>query len=233
MFCYRMSVRFIMRGTVVDRSDAVRIVLADPDTLVREGLRALAERQPGLEVVGQAADGPEVTMEIERLSPEVLVTEATLPGVNMLEIIPRFKARNPGLRILVLSNVSDRERVNALLEAGVTGYLPKSVTPEEFLRAIRAVMDGQLVLHAAIGRALFGGHPLTPEDQEAYQASEPLTEREKEVLALLKTGHSNKDIAQRLYLSVHTVEVHLRNIYGKLGVRSRLQAALHPTDKNL
>src|SRR3990172_2472917 len=119
-----------------------------------------------------------------------------------------------------------RERVTALLNAGVTGYLPKSATPAEFLRAIRSVNDGDLVLHAAVGRAIFGGVAPSPETQEAYPSAEALTEREKELLDLIKQGDSNKEIAQRLYLSVHTVEVHLRNIYSKLGVRSRLQAAL-------
>lgn len=206
--------------------ETVSIFLADPDTLVREGLRALIERQPGLEVVGQASDGLELSEEVGRLSPDVLATEASLPRADTLELIPRMMARHPDLRVLVVSSIVDRERVTALLNAGVTGYLPKSATPQEFLRAIRSVKDGDLVLHAAVGRAVFGVAAPSPETQEAYSTVEALTEREREVLGLVKQGYSNKEIGQRLYLSVHTVEVHLRNIYSKLGVRSRLQAAL-------
>jgi DNA-binding NarL/FixJ family response regulator len=209
----------------------MRILLADPDTLVREGMRALAERQPDLEVVGQAADGLELLEEVARLSPEVLVTEASLPKMDTVEVISRLMSRYPNLRVLVVSNIVDRERVTALLRCSVTGYLPKSVTPEEFVRAIRSVQAGEFVLHATIGRVIFGESAISPESRGPYTSLENLTEREKEVLDLLREGCSNKEIAQRLYLSVHTVEVHLRNIYSKLGVHSRLQAALRPPEK--
>lgn len=215
---------------MADKSGKIRIVLADPETLVRAGMRALAERHPDLEVVGQAADGLELLEEVERLSPDVLVTEASLPKMEALEAVSRLLARHPDLRILVVSNVLDRERVAALLNCGVMGYLPRNATPEEFVRTIRQVGDGEFVLHAAVGRVVFGGTVPLSESQEGHNLLEKLTEREKEILELLKQGCSNKEIAQRLYLSVHTVEVHLRNIYSKLGVRSRLQAALRPPE---
>ncbi len=205
-----------MKATVPSE---IGVLIAEPLSIVRTGLRLLVESETGLAVVGEADNGEDLPQLVARLAPDVLVLEPDLPGPPAAELIPRVLATHPRLKVMVLAAPQRLPAAATLLDAGAGGCVLKSDRPEEFLRGIRAVAGGELVLSSTVARSL-----LSRQNSQPATAVDALTGREREILSLLTSGLSNKEIAQQLYLSVRTVEVHLRNLYGKLGVRSRLEA---------
>lgn len=200
----------------------IGILIAEPLAIVRAGLRALLQGEEGLAVVGEAADGMDLVKMVARLKPVVLLLEPALPGPPPGRLLTEAAAVHPSLEVMVLAGPEDVSAAIALLEAGASGCILKSDRPEELARGIRAIVAGEMAISNAVARGLLqrqGRRPPAPADVP--------TEREREILGLLTAGMSNKEIAQKLYLSVRTVEVHLRNLYSKLGVRSRLEAVSH------
>jgi DNA-binding NarL/FixJ family response regulator len=200
----------------------IRVLLADDHAVLREATAELVDHQPDMEVVGQAGTGEETIARTLKLRPDVVVMDIAMPRLDGLEATRRIVTECPGSRVLVLTAHDDAEHIIPLLEAGATGYLPKTVGLNDLLDAIRATSRGESVLPPSVAsvviRHLSGARERPTE--------EVLTPREMEVLCLLARGFTNHQIARRLGLSVRTIEAHLTHIYGKLKVGSRTEAAI-------
>lgn len=199
-----------------------RIVLVDDHTIMREGLRFLLQQVPGLEVVGEAADGRTGVRLTQELVPDIVIIDVAMPDLNGIEAARRIAADTPGVRIIALSMLSNRRLVVEMLKAGARGYLLKSeCTSDELTRSIRTVMADQIFLSPSVAQAMVKDYlQKLPDDASDYST---LSDREREVFQLLAEGKTLKEIASKLYLSRKTVEAHRRNIMGKLGVRSTVE----------
>jgi DNA-binding NarL/FixJ family response regulator len=210
-------------------SDKIRVLLADDHAIVRESTRSILDTQPDMKVVGEASNGVEAVRLAQELRPDVIVMDIEMPEMNGLEATRAILDQCPEASVLVLTAHDDEEHIFALLEAGADGYVLKSARLAELLRAIRAVSRREPALDPQVMRTMMRrlSHGDRVDTPEGLQPVEPLTEREQEVLQQVATGASNKEIARTLSISVRTVQVHLTNIYGKLDVRSRTEAALY------
>ncbi len=196
------------------------ILIAEPLNLVRAALRALLEEVDGIAVVGEAGDWAETVRMVARQRPDVLLLEPGMQNPPPEWVLANATAVHPALKVLVLASPQDVSVAIAFLEAGAAGCILKSDQPEELWRALRTVAAGELAVSRAVALHLLEGQAgPSPRAVDVL-----LTEREEEVYHLLAAGLSNKEIAQKLYLSVRAVEVHLCNLCSKLGVRSRLEA---------
>ena len=208
----------------MDTGKPIRIVIADDHALVREGTRQILEDHPGLVVAGEAQDGEEAVAMVSRLQPDVVLMDISMPKMNGIDATRIIKKESPNTSVLILTAYDDDQYIFALLDAGAAGYLLKNVRGKELAQAVRAVAEGESVLHPAIAAKVFKRY--TRSDQAVDENIEPLTNRESEVLAIAARGLSNKMIARELSLSDRTVQVHLSNIFGKLGVASRTEAVI-------
>jgi DNA-binding NarL/FixJ family response regulator len=207
-----------MDGTAPAHTGTVRVVIADDHAVVRDGLRALIEAQPGLTVVGEAADGQQAWERARDLRPDVLLLDLSMPHGGT-EIAERVARECPTVRILALTMHEERGYVIRLLRAGAAGYVLKRTASAELVRAIRAVAAGRTYVDPSLAAALLAARP-RPLRVPTGGAGD-LTAREEEVLRLVARGHSNKEIAEQLELSVKTVETHKANGMAKLDLRSR------------
>jgi len=198
---------------------SVRIVLADDHRILREGVRALLEREADLEVVGEASDGREVLSLAADLSPDVVVMDIAMPGLNGIEATEQLTRKKPGTKVLALSMHSDKRFVARMLSAGASGYLLKDCAFKELAQAVRAVASGQTYLSPEVAGAVVEDYVRRlSETGSATLAA--LTPREREVFQLLAEGKSTKQIALLLGVSVKTVETHRRRVMDKLHVDS-------------
>jgi DNA-binding NarL/FixJ family response regulator len=203
--------------------DVITVLLAEDHAVVREATAEVVDHQPDMRVVGQAGTGEEAVALAKALQPDVVVMDIAMPRLNGLEATRQITAECPGCRVLVLTAREEERYIVQLLQAGAVGYLPKTVGLDELLEAIRAVARGESVLPPAVAAVVvrhLAGEELLEEE------ARPLTDRELEVLRWAARGLTNYDIAQRLYISVRTVEAHLTHIYNKLGVSSRTEAVV-------
>lgn len=206
--------------------DKIRVLVADDHAIVREGTRRVIESESDIDVVGEASDGEEAVSQATRLQPDVAIIDIAMPKLNGIEATRQIKALLPATAVLILTAYDNDQYIFSLLEAGAAGYLLKNVRGSELVEAIRSVHSGESVLHPAIARKVL--QRFVPSIQEAKGGTpDRLSQRELEVLKLAAKGMSNKDIADKLYLSVRTVQAHLANIFGKLQVGSRTEAILH------
>jgi DNA-binding NarL/FixJ family response regulator len=197
---------------------------------MREGTRQLLQHEPNLRVVGEAENGEQAVVLAGQLLPDVVLLDMRLPVLNGIEATKRIVAANPSVRVLIVSAYDDEDYVMASLQAGAAGYLLKTVPARELIDAIHSVHHGNTVLQSSVSRKL--GQRLTSSNARAAHASD-LTVRELEVLRLIARGRPNKQIAAELGISLRTVEGHLNNIFGKLGVASRTEAILHGVQQHL
>jgi len=197
----------------------LRVLLADDHQIVREGLRALIERLPGVEVVGEARDGREAVEAAARTDPDVVVMDLAMPSMNGLEATRRIVAARSGVRVLCLSMRADRDAVLAALDAGASGFLPKECAPDELERALRAVAEGGTYLSPALAGEVVAAYR-EGRDAGRNRPAQGLTAREREIVQLVAEGWSTKEIAARLGVSAKTVGTHREHIMAKLGVRS-------------
>jgi DNA-binding NarL/FixJ family response regulator len=192
----------------------LRVFLADDHAIFRDGLRAILQREPGIEIAGEAGDGHEALREIERTRPDVVVMDIAMPNLNGLEVTRRLQKLVPRPRVLVLSMYDDADFVQQLLDAGASGYVLKGSASSELLRALAVIQKGGIYLAAR-----FEGHVAPGRTGRRRPSSEPLTARERETLQLLAEGNSQVQVAARLHISPKTVETHRRHIAAKLGIR--------------
>ena len=196
----------------------IRLLIVDDHPIVRDGLRAVFEREPGFEVVGEAGDGAQGVEMAVALNADVLLMDLRMPRMSGVEAIRLLAKRSPSARVLVLTTFDSDADVLPAIEAGATGYLLKDAPREELVRAVRAANDGESVLAPSVARRLLGRvrAPAAP--------AGALTDRELKVLALIATGTTNREAAKQLFISEATVKTHLLHIYAKLGARDRAAA---------
>jgi len=209
----------------------VRILIVDDQPLFREGLWTLLSVWSDLEVVGEAGNGQEAIRLTADLLPDVILMDLRMPVLDGVNATRRIMAEHPEMRIIVLTTFDDDEHIFDGLRAGAVGYLLKDVPSKKLVEAIHATVRGESFLHPSVAaklvaeftRVTAGNQTPSPDQSELI---EPLSERELEILQIVATGASNKEIASQLYIAEGTVKNHLTNILGKLGVRDRTQAAL-------
>jgi DNA-binding NarL/FixJ family response regulator len=206
----------------------ISVLLADDDQLTRAGLRLIIESDPDLRVVGEAADGQEAIHLTHALRPEVVVMDIRMPGVDGLEATRQIVQETPdGSRILILTTFELDEYVFGALRAGASGFLLKRSSPEVLIEGIKVVAAGDGLLAPSVTRRLIQEFARQPDSPAPPAAPlETLTQREREVLALVGAGLSNGELAARLYISEATVKTHVKRILMKLGLRDRIQAVV-------
>jgi DNA-binding NarL/FixJ family response regulator len=202
---------------------SISILLVDDHNIVREGTRQLLEQSADMHVAGEASDGLEAVNLAEKMQPDVIVMDVRLPRLNGIEATRTITTRFPNIKVLILSAYDDDSYVFPLLEAGASGYLLKTSSGAELAEAIRQVHAGQTALSPRISKKIVS-RMNTHQVYRTNNMLEGLTEREMEVLRAAAHGDTNKVIAAKLGISVQTVQVHLRNIYGKLWVGNRSEA---------
>jgi DNA-binding NarL/FixJ family response regulator len=199
----------------------LRILLAEDHETVREGIRMIVNAQADMEVVGEASDGREAVARATELLPDIVVMDVSMPQLNGLKATEKMRQVCPQVKILSLTRHTDDGYLQQLLRAGASGYVLKQSAPSELLRAIRAIAAGGKYLDPAVAGKVMGNYVgRSASLRVATQGG--ATGREEEVLRLIAWGHSNKEIASRLDLSVKTVEVHKANAMKKLGMKSRI-----------
>ena len=201
--------------------NSIRVLVADDHPVVRSGLRALIETEPGIVVVGDAANGDEAVEKTAQLKPDVVLLDLIMPGASGVEAIKGIRRQNPDSHVLVLTSFAQDDLLFPAIKAGALGYLLKDSSPEELFQAIRRVNAGESSLHPTIARKLLQEFADPSADKVPV---DPLTHRENEVLGLLASGHSNQEIADLLSISERTVGKHVSNILDQIDFVGRRRA---------
>jgi two-component system response regulator NreC len=211
----------------------IRIVLADDHTLVRQGLRLMLEREPGLKVVAEAANGREALDIVDATLPHVIIMDLAMPTLNGIEAARQIHLKHPTTNIVVLSMHSDESYVLRALKAGVRAYLLKDSADTDLINAIKAVTEGKAFFSPAISRVLVEDYVRQLQQKGVEDSYDLLTSREREILQLIGEGKSNKDVAQMLNLSPYTVETHRSNVMEKLNLHSVPELILYAVRKGV
>ena len=228
------------------RKGVARLLVTDDHDLVREGIRAMLDEEPGLEVVGEAADGQEALEACRWLQPNLVLMDVRMPRMDGLAATRAIKREFPATSILMVTMHQDSDYLFEALKAGAAGYVLKESSQEEVLDAVRQVLEGESPLHPQLSAQLLR-RLVSEKEERSEKAKEPppepeqrpepppeaLTPREVEVLGLLVQGKTNREIAQELVVSPGTVKVHVEHIIGKLGVSDRTQAAVRAIELSL
>ena len=199
----------------------IRVILVDDHTVVRSGLGAVLETCDTIHLVGEASNGEEAVRLCERVRPDVVLMDLLMPKMDGVTATRLIHERWPGVRVIALTSYKEKEYVEGVLKAGATGYLLKNVTADELIAAIEHAMEGQPSLSPEATQVLI------QKVNEPPEAATDLTEREREILALMVEGKSNSDIAEALVVSQSTVKFHVSNILTKLGVATRTEAVAY------
>lgn len=201
------------------------IGICDDHRLVRSGLRRVIEAEDGLEVIGEAGSADGALALVREHRPDVLLLDITMPGRSGIDALPELLQAAPGMKILMLSMQDDPAYVRAALAAGANGYLLKDAADADLVKALDDVVHGHRYVHPALGARV-----VSMEISEIRDLDDPLSEREHEVLRLLALGHTNQEIAKRLFISVRTAESHRAKIGEKLGVKTRAELVRYALD---
>ena len=207
-------------------SDVARVLLVDDHRMVRQGLIFFLSTQPEITIVGEADTGEQALELIQNLKPDVVLLDLVLPTLGGIDVLREIHSNHPTVDVIILSSFVDNEKVRQAIQAGAAGYLMKDVDPDELVNAIRSARRGELYLHPEAARRLAEAMRPGPDDQQE-PLPDVLTEREREVLELVTRGLSNQEIADHLSVGLKTVKSHMTNIFQKLELENRVQAALY------
>lgn len=228
---YRDIISQQLNGEVVDR---IRIIIADEHPLFRSGIRSALEREESFEVVGEAQDGDDVLSLAESLTPDVMLIDVRLPGMEGLQVVREIKKRLPSTSVVLLTESEEEEELFYAIRYGAAAYMLKDVTAEELIDVIRRASSGTYLINDSVlakpvlaSRVLSSFRELATEDQQVKPLYVPLSAREVEVLEYAAKGNSNKEIARALNISDQTVKNHLTSIMRKLAVNDRTQAVVY------
>jgi two-component system nitrate/nitrite response regulator NarL len=211
---------------------AIRVLLVDDHTLFRSGVKALLQRQPDFEVVGEAADSLQGVRRAAELKPHVVLLDLHMPGISGKDSVQQFLEASPGSRVLMLTVSEDADDLIGSLRSGASGYLLKNIETETLLESIRRAADGDSVVSPQMTGKLVRGLQAA-RTAPADEQRNGLTVREREILSHLAKGQSNKEIARSLALAESTVKIHVQNILRKLNLSSRVQAAVYAIENGL
>ncbi len=214
-------------------TDKIRIVLADDHTIVRNGLRALLDRQPNFLVVGEASNGREAVEIVEQELPNIVLMDVAMPQLNGIEAATRISAEWPQTAVIILSMYSDETYVLRALKAGARGYLLKDSAESDLIQAIRAVASGKAFFSPAVSRVLADDYLRQMRQRGVEDPYDLLSAREREVLQLIAEGRSSKEIATLLSLSSYTIDTHRANVMQKLNVHSMPELILYSVRKGI
>jgi NarL family two-component system response regulator LiaR len=203
-----------------------RIMIVDDHAMLREGMRNLLKQEKDFELVGEASDGEEAVELAGKLTPDIIIMDIVMPKMNGVEATRQIKRVSPSTALLILTAYSDIRYIVGLLEAGACGYLLKNSPGKEVIRAIRAVRSGESVLDSDVTRKLVQRLASLSKTTDRSDVSGPLTTREMEILKWASRGMSNKELSEKLGISLRTVKAHMTNIFNKLGCSSRTDAII-------
>jgi NarL family two-component system response regulator LiaR len=218
------------RAEKTTAKDEIRVLLVDDHAIIRKGMKAVLDLVPDIQIIGEAGNGLEAVKQAEQLHPDVILMDLVMPEMNGIDATRRIKTLQPEVRILVLTTFAGEEMIFPAIKAGALGYQLKDSSPEALVEAIRQVYRGEPSLHPIIARKVLQ-ELLTP--SEKPPTSDPLTQRELEVLRLITQGYENREIAEKLVISEATTRTHVSNILSKLHLASRTQAALYALREGL
>lgn len=222
--------RTIIQATPLDQKH--RILIVDDHALLRAGLKALLERDPALEVVGEADNGKDAIQAVGRLSPHLVLMDLTMPGMNGIEAVTQIKQRYPEVRILILTLHKTEEFIHGSLKAGADGYILKDASHEELKLAIQSILRGKTYLSMDISGNVVSGY-LGGGKSSPSGMYDTLTQREREILKLVAEGRTNKEAAEYLSISAKTVEKHRSSLMSKLGVHNAAALTAYAIEKGL
>ena len=211
----------------------LRIVLVDDHTILREGLRALLSAVPNFEIVAEAEDGREAVRCVEKLGPDLLLMDLSMPRMSGMDAISEIKKRFPATKIIVLTVHKTEEYLMATLQAGVDGYVLKDATHDELVMAIHNVMAGKPYLSPGVSGKLIEGYLEGKEGSPSVSSWQKLSQREREVLKLIAEGYKNKEIAEDLCISLKTVEKHRANLMKKLDLHNAATLTVYAMERGL
>jgi DNA-binding NarL/FixJ family response regulator len=215
----------------------IRIVIADDHPIVRDGLRKLLALEDDLEVVGEAADGREVLDRVQELEPDILLLDLRMPNLDGLSALHALQQTNKSTRVIVLTASEDKNEFVQAMKLGCSGIVLKQTAPDLIVKSIRKVYAGEIWLDshttAAVMRQFASPAELAAAGAAKGRERSPLSQREREIVALVAQGYKNKEMAEKMFISEQTVKNHLHNIFDKLGVSDRLELALYAIHKGL
>ncbi len=209
----------------------IKVLIADDHAIVRAGLRALIVSDPGLELVGEASGGYEAIELIEKIKPDILVLDISMPDLDGIAVTKMLETKNYDVRILILTIHEDKALLREALKSGASGYVLKRVAEKELISAIKIIMRGDMYIDPSMQHTLVDH--IEKSTGAIQKTFEPLTPRETEVLKLIVVGYTNRQVGEELHISVRTVEGHRANLSEKLGIKSRIELVRYARDKGL
>jgi DNA-binding NarL/FixJ family response regulator len=210
-----------------------KVLIADDHAIVREGVRMILAKEPDIEVVGEAEDGRQALDLVEQRRPNVVVMDLSMPGMGGIEATKKVKEQHPGVNVLALTMHEDESYVFQLLRAGASGYVLKRAAAQDLVQAVRAAAKGEAFLYPSVARKVVEDYLKRVEAGEERERYDGLTEREREILTLIAQGLSNQHIAEKLYISIKTVQTHRAHVLEKLGLHDRTELVRYAIRKGL
>ena len=208
----------------------IKILLVDDHAIMRDGIKALLSIYDDIEVVGEASEGRKAIEMARELNPDVVVMDISMPGMDGLEVTRRLTKRNPGMKVIILTQHDNREYILSAIKVGAAGYIPKKALGSDLISAIRAVHSGDSFLYPSAAKTLIDDYRKQAEQPDIYES---LTEREREILKLIAEGLTSREIANALYISQKTVQGHRTKIMEKLDLHNRTELIKYAIRKGL
>jgi DNA-binding NarL/FixJ family response regulator len=218
-----------------ESGDSVNVMLVDDHEVVLEGLIRILEKQGGIKIVTVARSAEEALEKIVRFPVDVIIVDIQLPGMNGIELIKRVKSEHPEIEAITLTVFDDEQFAKQAIKAGAIGYVIKDAAKDELVKAVRAAAKGESLISTSVARKLIEEitEPAGRRKKKAEEGFEELSQREMDVIKLMTRGYNNRQIADILFISEHTVKVHIRNIFRKIGVVDRTNAVLWALERGL